>query len=143
MHLKISLLYLLMLFLIGCTTRNIPKAQLAESFDHFNWDTYLGEYFNKMPEEDRWNACFDISDAEFKKEIVGIYRVCCKDFMVSKYDNLPDKLTQSETSKIGKSIDQCAKIKYVVRNKDKFVFDKNTDQFERCLKTHQLIKTME
>jgi len=143
MHFKKIFVFMLILFLIGCATRNIPKKQFAENFKSYDFDNYLDKYFDDMAEDDKWNKCFDIPDAEFKKQIVKIHKWCVNEIFDLNYDKLPDKLTKSESSMIGNSIDQCAKAKYIVMNKEKFIYDKHTKQIDRCLKTYQFIYSME
>ena len=143
MRFKSFLLFSLILISIGCATRSIPKTQLLDHMENNDWDAYLGSYFENMLEDQRWNICFDITDEEFKKEIIEIYSDCRNDFMDRKYKTLPDKLTRSELSKLTKSIDQCAKIKFIVKNRDNFILDKHTEKFDQCLKMYdQLIRKM-
>ena len=117
-----------------CNSKYIQKAV---------YRNYLSKYFDDVPEDEKWNKCFDISDAEFKVQIVKIYRWCANEIVDLNYNKLPDGLTKTESSMIGNSIDQCAKTKFIVMNKEKFVYDKHTKQIDRCLKTYQFIYSLE
>lgn len=92
-----------------------------------------------MPDNDRWNNCFDLTEEEFIEVIIPIYRECIDRGIERNSKNLPEFITAEEAETLSSGVDKCAKVRFVVRNKDKFTLEKTPESFERCLEGYEKI----
>ena len=53
MRLKISFVFIRMLIFIGCVTRTVTKTQFRDFIENNDWENYIADYFDNMPEEKR------------------------------------------------------------------------------------------
>lgn len=83
-----------------------------------------------MPDNDRWNSCFDLTDEDFIEIIIPIYRECFERGIERNSKNLPEFITTKEIPPLFDGVDTCAKIRFIIRNKDKFSLEKTPENFD-------------
>ena len=142
----ISLL-ILTCFLLSCATniklKKYPKDYFIKELKSSDTEESIKKNLLSMQENERWNNCFDLTDEEFIRVIIPIYRECIDRAIERNLNNLPDFITAEEAEKLAYGIDTCAKIRFVVRNKDKFTLEKTPEVFDRCFEGYEkLIKSL-
>lgn len=146
-RIKACILIVAMSSLVSCAAQEKRIIAKEELIKQVTSDEFLHEFVKGLtnkPVNNRWNDCFDLTDDEFAEEIFPIYKECMKRGIERNEKKLPEYITVEETRILSEGVDQCAKVRFIVRNKDKFTFEKTPEAFERCLHGYEsIIKKMQ
>lgn len=149
---KIHLLLIIFFFtpclFISCATHEKQKKFSKDDFiKKLNFSVLeqdVKQNLLNMPDNDRWNNCFDLTDEEFIEVIIPIYRECFERGIERNSKNLPEFITAEQAKSLTYGVDTCAKTRFIIRNKDKFSLEKTPETFDRCLDMYEkLIKKIE
>jgi len=119
----------------GCAGPTISKTAFRDHYVNIEWYSLMKE---KMEKNTHWGNCFDISEEELKTDINAIYLECIE----RELQPLPASISTSTENMFQRSIDKCAILKFLSKNKDKFTFDKSPQYLKQCKKIREQISTL-
>jgi hypothetical protein len=89
----------------------------------------------KLPEKDRWDTCFEITEVEKETEINKIYLECID----RELQGMPDTISSSEDRKFETKLYSCTWSRFLVKHRYKFI-DKSPEYSHLCKATGMIIR---